>query len=303
MELSHIEAFLVSARLGSFTRAAVSLDLTQPSISARIATLEAEVGGALFERGGRRLRLTPLGDAFLPYAERAVSAVQDGVQAAQRFVEGRMGEISMTALDTLAMYFLVEPMKRFRTEHPSVDLTIRFRMNHQIIESLYDGEATLGLMGAPLWDQSLKILAHFQERVLAVAAPHHPLAVLQKQQGYVTLNDVYKHTIYRVTLNPRATAMVEGIAEHARRGSGGAVVYIPSMMTRHLLLHGMGIAFLPEYFLMARVEAGQLMFLDVVDLPIVYNESLLVTLRNRQLDAPSQAFVQMIRAQWRQLLI
>jgi DNA-binding transcriptional LysR family regulator len=81
------------------------------------------------------------------------------------------------------------------------------------------------------------------------------------------------------------------------------VIYIPSMMVRHLLLESSGVAFLPEYFLMSRVTLGQLTFVDVVDLPIVTNETLLVTMRGRELDEPSQAFVRMIRAQWRHILI
>ncbi len=65
MELSQIEAFSRTVHEGSFTRAAESLNLTQPAVSARIAMLEAELGGTLFERRGRQLQLTPLGQHFL----------------------------------------------------------------------------------------------------------------------------------------------------------------------------------------------------------------------------------------------
>jgi len=303
MELGQIEAFLAAERLGSFTRAAETLDLTQPSISARITGLETEVGGALFARGGRRLRLTPLGKTFLPYAERTLSSIHDGMQAVTRYQEGRLGQVAIASLDTSAMYFLTEPMKRFRLEYPSVDFRITFRKNTSIVEELYSGDVNLGLMGAPLWDTNLKTLAYFQERVRAVVSPEHPLALLQKQRGKVTLKDVYNYTIYRVTLNPHVTAMVEGIAEQARPGSGGAIIYIPSMMVRHLLLEGSGVAFLPEYFLMSRVTLGQLTFIEVDDLPVMTNETLLVTMRGRELDEPSLAFVRMIRAQWRHILV
>lgn len=303
MEFGQIEAFLSVARLGSFTRAAEDLDLTQPSVSARVAALEQTVGGALFERGGRRMRLTTLGKTFLPYAERTLTAATDGLQAVQRAVAGQIGQVSIASLDTTALYILPEPMKRFREEYPSVDFTVRLRMTAQVIDILYDGEVSLGLIGAPMWDKNLRVLAHFQEKVRAIVSSAHALAHLQRKRGYVTVDELYDHTIYRVTLNPRVTAMVEGLVERARRGAGGAVVQIPSIMTRHLLFHGMGLAFLPEYYLMSLVQQGYLTFLDVRGLPEVTNEILLVSLRERELDRPTQDFVRMIRAQWRHILV
>jgi DNA-binding transcriptional LysR family regulator len=303
MEFGQIEAFERVARLGSFTRAADDLNLTQPSISARIAGLEAEVGGPLFERGRRRLRLTPLGEIFLPYAERTLATLADGLQAAQSHTEGRLGQVTLASLDTSAMYMLPGPMQRFRSEYPAIDLTIKLRPNRFTIDMLYEGEATLGLIAAPLWDKGIQILAHFQERVRAVASPQHGLAIRQQEQGTLMLEDFYDHTLYRMALAPRITALVEGIAEHGRRGSGGAVVSIPTMMARHLLISGMGVAFLPENFVQSSVDDGRLVFLEVEDMPLLYNELLLVSLKGRELDRPNAAFVRMIRAQWHHILV
>lgn len=303
MEFGQIEAFERVARLGSFTRAADDLNLTQPSISARIAGLETELGGPLFERGRRRLRLTALGEIFLPYAERTLATLADGLQAAQSHAEGRLGQVSIASLDTSAMYMLPAPMQRFRSEYPAIDLTIKLRGTRFTIDMLYDGEITLGLIAAPLWDKGIQIQAHFQERVRAVASPKHGLALRQREQGTVKLEHFYDHTIYRMALAPRITALVEGIVEHGRRGSGGAVVSIPTMMARHLLISGMGVAFLPEYFVQSSVDDGRLVFLEVEDMPTLYNELLLVSLRGRKLDPPNAAFVKMIRAQWHHILV
>ena len=80
MEIGQLEAFDRAARDGNFTRAAESLGLTQPAVSTRITTLEAELGGALFERRGRELRLTSLGVQFLPYAQRMLAVMADSLQ-------------------------------------------------------------------------------------------------------------------------------------------------------------------------------------------------------------------------------
>ena len=75
MDLGQLEAFLQVAVHRNFRRAGEALYLTQPSISARIQVLEREVGEVLFERWGRRVRLTDAGQTFLPYAERAILAI------------------------------------------------------------------------------------------------------------------------------------------------------------------------------------------------------------------------------------
>lgn len=68
-----IRAFLAVVEKGSFSAAAVQLGVTQPAVSAQIASLEASLGVQLFLRG-RELALTPSGEAFLPYARRIQDA-------------------------------------------------------------------------------------------------------------------------------------------------------------------------------------------------------------------------------------
>lgn len=68
-----IRAFLAVVDQGSFTAAARSLGITQPAVSSQIASLEASLGFALFQRG-RFLALTPEGESFLPYARRIQAA-------------------------------------------------------------------------------------------------------------------------------------------------------------------------------------------------------------------------------------
>ncbi|MGH2611290.1 MAG: LysR family transcriptional regulator, partial [Tepidiformaceae bacterium] len=81
MELAQLEAFLQVAHHRSFSRAAEALFLTQPSVTARIQSLERELGERLFERTGRSVTLTDAGQAFIPHAQRALTSVQEGADA------------------------------------------------------------------------------------------------------------------------------------------------------------------------------------------------------------------------------
>src|SRR6476646_9757409 len=82
MDVDQLLSFERVVREGSFTRAALSLGIGQPAVSARIQALEAELGGPVFTRG-RRVALTALGETFLPFARRATELLATGVEAAR----------------------------------------------------------------------------------------------------------------------------------------------------------------------------------------------------------------------------
>ena len=86
-ELRHVEAFLAVARLSSFTRAAAKLYLTQPAITQQMRALETELGFPLFERRGRRLRLTPAGKALQAYPPRVLALVERFVRSLEDYAD------------------------------------------------------------------------------------------------------------------------------------------------------------------------------------------------------------------------
>ena len=80
-DLHRLRIFVAVARAGSFTRAAAQLHMAQPTVSQQIGALEDAVGAPLIERGPRRLRLTPAGEALLPYATRLALLADEALQA------------------------------------------------------------------------------------------------------------------------------------------------------------------------------------------------------------------------------
>ena len=303
MELGQLEAFERTHREGSFTRAAAALGLTQPAVSTRIAQLEAELGGPLFVRGGHQLKLTALGRRFLPYAERALAVLADGMQEVRNLRAGKTGQVTIATLTTMGIDLLPEPLARFMRENPGVDVLIRRSTNAEIVEQLYDGTTVLGLMGAPLLARGVQILARFQEEVQAVVTPDHPLARQQAAEGTLKLADLVAHTIFNVGLHPAATAFVRDLVETARREHGKAMITIPMVLVNRMAQLAEGVAFVSVSHVQHHVNAGRLVYLKVEDLPRLFSEPLLVSLRDRELDPPSAEFVRLIKAQWRHILV
>lgn len=301
MEFGQIEAFERAAREGSFTRAAKSLDLTQPAVSTRITTLEAELGGQLFERGGRELRLTPLGKHFLPYAQRLLAVYDEARQAARHFQSGRAGQVKLAAPTPFLLSFLVETLPNFRKRYPMIDILIRERNKTLIFDLIRDGTVTLGLVNSPVFDRGMAQLAHFRDPIRVVAAPGHSLA--EYAGALIPMRAVYETTIFRVSMFPQMTAFIDEVAEHGRSGSGGAIVAVPMVMALRLVMLGQGISFLPESYVKNAIEAGDLITLNIEDMPSLFSEPVLISHRDRTLDEAHRTFIDVLKRDWRHLLI
>lgn len=298
MEIGQLQAFERAARDGSFTRAAEALGLTQPAISTRINTLEAELGGTLFDRGGRKLSLTPLGERFLPYAKRMLAVMDDAVREVEGFHSGKLGEVRIAAPAPFVLSFLVEVLKNFRFQHPTVDILIRERNKTTIYDMLEDRVMTLGLVNAPVYDGQFSILARFQDPIRAVVGGTHPLA---GHEGNLRMEDIYGHTIYRVSMFPRMTTFVDKLVEYARRGSGGAVIKVPMVMARQLVTSGEGVTFLPESYVKSAVDAGELAYLTLDDMPRLISQPTLIARKGYEPDDVHREFTRILKATLRHL--
>ncbi len=145
MELSEIEAFVTISRSGGFTRAAGILHLSQPAISRRIELLERELGAPLFERIPSGIRLTEAGQAFLPYAQQVLAAIQDGTAAVHAFEEEEKGTITLALVGTLASTHLTSHLQAFQTAYPAVRLLLHTARSDEVSLLVQQGDAHLGL--------------------------------------------------------------------------------------------------------------------------------------------------------------
>ncbi|HEY3070821.1 MAG TPA: LysR family transcriptional regulator, partial [Gaiellaceae bacterium] len=97
MLLAQIAAFVETARRRSVSRAADALFISQPALTARLKGLEADLGAELFIRTPRGMRLTDSGEAFLPYAVRALETLTDGRMQVNAIERGGAGRLAIGA--------------------------------------------------------------------------------------------------------------------------------------------------------------------------------------------------------------
>lgn len=291
MDVNQLLAFERIVREGSFSRAARQLDISQPTISARIQGLEQEVGGPLFVRGGHRLTLTERGESFLSYARRALEILNEGIEAARLREEGQRGRITVGTLQSLAGGFLAEAILEFHNTHPQVDFFVRTGHSEQVIEMLYDGLVKLGLVSWPFYNPDLVELLRFREPLVLVVPANSTLV----RQGKARLAEVKKargHLLV-VPWGPSAHDFTARIKDQA-----GPMTTLPIETVRYMLLHDLGAAFLTRATVAEELRTGKLVEVEVEDLPPGYHESALVCLkRNMPLLKILQDFVDEIDMQ------
>jgi DNA-binding transcriptional LysR family regulator len=173
MDLRRLEVFAKVAELGSFSRAAEALFLTQPTISEHIRGLEVELGLSLLDRLGRGATPTPAGRVLLDYARRMLKLAEEARQAIDRF-QGRMSGTLMLGGSTIpGEYVLPVLIGAFKTKYPDILISLRVASSRQVSEWVDEGRVEIGVVGArpALRTLTAKALMN-DELVLAVPAGH-----------------------------------------------------------------------------------------------------------------------------------
>jgi DNA-binding transcriptional LysR family regulator len=174
MTLVQLRVFLAAARLGSFTAAAASMHMAQPSVSEFVRRLEEAYGTTLFVRGGRRLVLTAAGEALLPIAEQTVASA-DEADRALRAITSLSGGVAAFGLLRNAKYYALESLlAQFHHLHPDVRLRVVGLNSVEVATAVASGELEAGLVVLPIDDEGLRVTPLRRDEVLyASADPEH----------------------------------------------------------------------------------------------------------------------------------
>ena len=161
---------------GSFRRAAEALYLTQPSLSARVHALEEELGVLLFHRMGRGVRLTEMGRAFLPFAERAMEALRQGRDVIDSARDASGGVLNMASARAIGTYTLPSILEKFRFRYPNIKVHINIGRSSDVLQMVVNEEVQLGLARA-LTDPDVVTFRLYDEEIALATSPDHPFAV------------------------------------------------------------------------------------------------------------------------------
>jgi DNA-binding transcriptional LysR family regulator len=176
MTLEQLRIFIAVAEKQHVTQAAAELNLTQSATSAAIAALEARYGIKLFDRIGRGIVLTRIGQDFLVEARGVVARAKAAAQVLNDLAGLKRGALTIAASQTVANYWLPSRIQTFRKAHPGIDLHVTIANTEQVAQSVREGSADLGFVEGDIDDALLTIRKLEGDTLVIVVASHHPWA-------------------------------------------------------------------------------------------------------------------------------
>lgn len=186
MEERRLEVFRAVARELSFSRAGLVLHLSQSAVSQQIAALEMELGGVLFDRSRRQVRLTPAGAALLNRVDHLLgdfAEARRAVAVARGAVEG---ELRVASSRTVGTYMLPRLLAALGRRHPALRFDISIENSERVIQTLLSGHADIGYIEDTVANPGVALTAVLDDELLIVAAASHRFAQMRE----VPLHDI-----------------------------------------------------------------------------------------------------------------
>ena len=175
MELRDLRYFCLTAEIEHVTKAADRLGIAQPFLTRVIKQIEEEIGGELFEKTGRRIRLNSNGEVFYKYAKQ-VLADMDRLYSEMDYVFDRKEQMITLLCNTES--FATRLILAFKEENPDYALSVLHVSQQEMIDALTTGEAQFALCYPPIGEyEGLNLVTKeaFIDRGIVLLPPKHPL--------------------------------------------------------------------------------------------------------------------------------
>jgi DNA-binding transcriptional LysR family regulator len=176
VELRDIEIFLTLAEELHFGRTAERLHVSQARVSQSIKQQERRIGGALFERTSRSVRLTPLGERLRDRLDAGYREIMAGIDEAAAAARGQVGTLTIGTFDTHHRE-IAAVLDLFRRRHPRCEVRMREILPSDPFGGLRAGRVDIGLLWLPVREPDLTVGPQlYTERLVLAVSSTHPLA-------------------------------------------------------------------------------------------------------------------------------
>jgi LysR family transcriptional regulator for metE and metH len=176
LEVKHLRLVEAVASYGTLTNAGKHLNLTQSALSHQLNELERRLGTPLFHRVGRRLVPTVAGERLLEAAKRTLTILRRTEGTLKRIAAGQEAVLRLTTECYTAYHWLPAILEEFGRRCPKVEVQVVAEATRRPIEALLAGKIDVAIMHNPVRDDRIESTPLFEDEMVVVAAPSHPLA-------------------------------------------------------------------------------------------------------------------------------
>ncbi|WP_232700146.1 LysR family transcriptional regulator [Brevibacillus daliensis] len=288
MDIKLLQTFQVAATCENFNQTAEMLYIAQPTVTQHIRQLEREIGVELFERVGKRVKLTTAGQRFLNHAQMILANWNAGLEDMVAWKQGYKETLQIAVSPIIARTSLPSLIHRYTAENPEVDITIKIADSINIGAMVQSGQADLGLsrMIPAEWQLSAYLM---QTDPIVFAVPHYggdmesPLPDWEQELTSKRLL-THNHPVYWEPL--LANLRQRGFEIHTM-----VVTHVD--ITKRFIEEGLGISFLPRSSIRRELFENRFMELPTPGLDLPKVASYLIT-PEQPVTGPRERFVEIL---------
>lgn len=296
MNLKQLEAFVQVAEGKSFSKAAKELFLTQPTISAHIASLERELNARLFVRNTKEVSLSEDGKDLYRYAKQIIDLQKQIEERFETEEEGSRHCITIAASTIPAQYLLPRVLKRFNEKYPDEQIKIMESDSSKVVSQIVDHIVDVGFTGTVLEKKHCRYLPFYKDK-LAVITPNTERYRRLKEESPEGIDWILEeHLIMR-----EEGSGTRKEAEEQLKAAGipaeklDVIASIGNQETiKKSVRQGMGITILSELAAVDEEADGELLAFPIPgadagrDINLVYN-------KNYQLSRSAERFIKVVK--------
>jgi DNA-binding transcriptional LysR family regulator len=294
VDLRRLEVFAKVAELGSFSRAAEALFLTQPTVSEHVRALEDEVGVPLLDRLGRGATPTRAGELLLGYALRMLALSREAQQALEHF-QGRMrGELVVGGSTIPGEYVLPAIIGEFKVKYPEISVSLLIGDSRQVTEWVEQGRVEVGVVGAPPTSRAVEARELMPDELVIVVSSSHAWA----SRKTVSLDDLAREPMVMRERGSGSRQALEQVLHQAGVGleSFRVVGEMGSTQAvKQAVRANVGLALISRRAVEDECRAGHLVCLKVKDLKVARSFYQVVH-RDRSRSPLAQAFLEFLES-------
>ena len=283
---NHFYYFYEVARHGSFTGAARDLMVSQSSLSVQVKQLERDLGGPLFDRRKGGVDLTEAGTVAFQVAERVfqeIDRLQSSLRETERMIKGML---SLGTVNSIGIYFLPQVLTAFKAAFPDVEIKIDFKAAERILDHLYSGKIDFAIIPWSRRYPELTGVTITQNKMFLVGPPDHPLA----NRDDLSPRDLEPHPFVGYEEGMQTRSMIDALFKRMSVSVQYSIESDNSATIKHMVMAGMGLAFLPDIAVASEIRRGQLTRIDV-PMMMMSRDIVLYHKANRTLSATGKKFI------------
>ncbi len=289
LSLNQLKAFFYTASLGSITRAADRLFITQPAVSLQIKALETQCGIKLFHRSKKPLELTDAGKRLFQITEKIFSLVAEAEKII--YEESRLisPPLRIGSTKTLVRHFLASYIAKFRKAFPQIQIQVDEGSSESMLRSVLEGRNDFAIVGRLPYHDKLKAIPFMKDELVLLAAPGHPLC----EKGLVSLEDLKGENLILREKGSGTRRVVDRVFEDRGIFTSAFLETGNVDFLKEMVITGNGVTLLARMGVDEDLAAGRLLCLPLKEGPLILDIDVVLS-KDKTLSYADEEFLKVL---------